>query len=142
MERTPLHRSPTKDPPPPGQVEKPQRTCRGQLNSHGCVLLFQASPSPIIVNTDTLEPGLSVSLPPLLESLPSPEGLAHFQEAALLGCPLGGLRCLEPKVGGGIDRWERSLLKWACQLLERVAQTSSLGNMLGGAGSLAQFLPA
>uniref|UniRef100_A0A670YTN2 Discs large MAGUK scaffold protein 3 n=1 Tax=Pseudonaja textilis TaxID=8673 RepID=A0A670YTN2_PSETE len=45
----------------PGQAEKPQRTHRGQLNSHSRVLLFQASPSPIIVNTDTLEPSLSVS---------------------------------------------------------------------------------
>lgn len=111
----------------PGQVETLHRTRRGQLHSHGCVLLFQASPSPIIVNTDTLEPSLSVSLPPLLESLPPPEGLAHFQEAALLGCPLGGLRCLEPKVGGGIDHRERSLLQWACRFLERVTQRGSLG---------------
>ncbi|KAL7979605.1 hypothetical protein Chor_004763 [Crotalus horridus] len=73
----------------------------------------QASPSPIIVNTDTLEPGLSVSLPPLLESLPSPEGLAHFQEGALLGCLLGGLRCLEPKMNGsdGMFKYEEIVLE-------------------------------
>lgn len=121
----------------PGQVEKPQSTRRGQLNSHGCVLLFQASPSPIIVNTDTLEPSLSVSLPPLLASLPPPEGLAHF----LLGCPLGGLCCPEPKAGVGLIAGKGLSSSGPAGSWRGWPKEAPWG-IRPWAGSLAQFLPA